>query len=526
MKSAITQCKHHAHQVPGTSYIPERLLDIRNQVPRLVSRHEFLPESQGCERRYAALSYCWGTSEEAKHQLTTTCLNITQRERGIQYDELSPVLRDAVEIARILGIPFLWIDSLCILQDDISDWESQCPQMDNIYGHAEVTLVAASSNSCRESFLRPEAPRALLPFNSMRRPGFGDLLQVEFSGCSESPRDFDSMSDSRLATRGWAVQERILSTRMIVFGRSDVHFTCSLSSSSTSSHPSGLSISEVREAETKTLYVYWAQLLDEIKHITPDTFTEPTDILPALSGLAAYFGGRLKDSYCAGHWHKDLHTSLMWLRVHSSQDTKTCHVSRICSLRPYIVPSWSRLGKGNTRTIFDHWHDLFIPEPDHAPPLLPKTLKLDTRISRAGENPFGVITDAQLEILGYTMCLQAAMTTIHIIVEPDETLFLPSCWSVSFLPQDKCSFSCRVWIDYDLKKGDACDDANGWKWVVLGTTLGEPSGLLLHQVNGKKWCRVGIFDASKHEVETPSKHRPMLLQDFTDLGHIETLIVI
>lgn len=521
----ITECVNHGHAVPSHDYVPERLLDIREQIPRLISCRGAQSEAQG-RTCYAALSYCWGTSEDAMHQLTTTRRTILQRQRGIQYDEMPPVLRDAVHITRNLDIPFLWIDSLCILQDDISDWESQCPQMDNIYGHAQVTLVAASSKSCRESFLQPEAPRALLPFNSMRRPGFGGLLQVEFLGCSESPRDFDGMSDSRLATRGWAIQERILSTRMIVFGRSDVHFICPLSSPTTSSHPLGLSISKVREAETKILYAYWTQLLDEIKHITPDSFTKSTDLLPALSGLAAYFGGRLEDNYCAGHWHKDLHNSLMWVRVHSSQVPKTCHVSRVCSPSPYIVPSWSRLGKGNTLTLFNHWRILFMLEPYHVPSISPETLKLDPRISRTGENPFGVITDAQLEILGYTMCLQAVMTTTTITVEPDETPFWPSCWSVSFVPQDNFSFSCRVWIDYHLKKEDACEDAIGWKWVVLGTTMGEPFGLLLHRVNGTKWCRVGVFDASKHEVQTPSKYRPMLLQDFTNLGHIETVIVI
>lgn len=276
----ITQCKHHAHQVPGTSYIPEHLLDIRERVPRLISRHEIPPESQGGERRYAALSYCWGTSEEAKHQLTTTCLNITQRERGIRYDELSPVLRDAIQIARILDIPFLWIDSLCILQDDISDWERQCTEMDNIYGHAEVTLVAASSNSCQESFLQPEVPRALLPVISKWQPGLSALLQVEFSGCTDSPQDFSGMKDSRLATRGWAVQERVLSTRMVIFAGLQVHFVCPSWSSQTF-QPLDLSISTVREAETKELYGYWSKLLDIFKVITVASFTQPTDLLPA-----------------------------------------------------------------------------------------------------------------------------------------------------------------------------------------------------------------------------------------------------
>lgn len=527
----ITQCKHHAHQAPCLSYIPERLLDIRKQVPRLVSRHEVLPEFelQSCKRRYAALSYCWGTSEEAKHQLTTTCLNIKQRERGIRYEHLSPVLRDAVQIARILDIPFLWIDSLCILQDDISDWERQCPEMDNIYGHAEVTLVAASSNSCRESFLQPEVPRALLPVVSKWQPGLSALLQVEFSGCSDSSQYFSGMSDSRLATRGWAVQERVLSTRMVVFAGAQAHFVCPSYSSQTLYQPLGLSISTVREAETNELYGYWSKLLDEFKSITVASFTQPKDLLPALSGLAAYFGGRLRDKYCAGHWCNDLHNSLMWLRSKPSREPNAFYVGRTRSPSPYVVPSWSRLGKGDTLTLFEPFHAHLH--------ISPKTLRFELEIGTPGQNPFGAITHAQIEIRSHTTCLQTAMTATQIKVVPFDPQLYPNCWRFSFAPRDnsgglsaryvhrdKRSFSCHVWIDYHLKTKDVCEGAHGWKWVLLGTFYERPFGLLLHQAYSSKWCRVGIFDSREYEAH--GEHQTMQLRDFIELSDVETVIII
>lgn len=386
--------------------------------------------------------------------------------------------------------------------------------MDNIYGHAEVTLVAASSNSCQESFLQPEVPHALLPVTSKWQPGLSALLQVEFLGCSDSSQGFNGMNDSRLATRGWAVQERVLSTRMVIFAGAQVHFVCP--SYSSTSPPLDLSISTVREADTKELHGYWSELLDEFKGITVASFTQPTDLLPALSGLAAYFGGRLKDEYCAGHWYKDLHNSLMWLRSKRSRDPKAFYVRRICLPSPYVVPSWSRLGKGDTLTFYGPFH----PEQHNSP----KTLYLNLEIGLAGQNPFGAITDAQLEIRSHTTCLQTAMTTTQITVVPFDPALHPNCWNVNIVRRDKGSFSCNVWIDYDLKTEDALEDAHGWKWVLLGACYDGPFGLLLQQANSSKWCRVGIFDSQK--LSAYGKSQPMQVQDFTELSDVETVIII
>lgn len=519
----IAKCEDHGHVLPSVEYTPERLLDVRDQDPKLVQRCGIRSRTEDRTLRYATLSYCWGTSEEAKHQLTTTSQNIPQRQAGIRYDEMSPVLRDAVHVTRILEIPFLWIDGLCILQDDTSDWERQCTQMDDIYGHAEVTLVAASSDSCRESFLQPEAPRTMLPFNSIRRPGFGGLLQVEFSGCTKPytiPENFHGLTHSRLATRGWAVQERILSTRMILFGRHGAHFFCP-SYSSLRNFSQIFKIDRVRNAETKELYFQWSILLRTFRVITADSFTQPTDLLPALSSLSAYFGGRLKDQYCAGHWHKDLYRSLMWWYTNGElpREPKTGHVSRICSPSPYVVPSWSLVGKGDTLTNFRWWF------PDAC--CLQKTLKLDAQIRLTGDNPFGSIHDAQLEIRSYTMCVQTAITLKLNAVRPINPPFYKNCWSVDFV-RDKSSFSCCVCIDYELKTEQAYGDAHGWKWVLLGVIYDKrPFGLLLHSINGSKWCRVGIFISGGASVDTDGrKHQQMRLQDFTELSDIETITII
>lgn len=118
---------------------------------------------------YCALSYCWGPSEDAVYQTKTTRKNIERNLESMDFDDLSPVLKDAVTTARSLSIPYLWVDALCILQDDMSDWQMQCSQMNDIYGGACVTFIAASSRNCREGFLNPNRLGLQIPYRSARR---------------------------------------------------------------------------------------------------------------------------------------------------------------------------------------------------------------------------------------------------------------------------------------------------------------------------------------------------------------------
>lgn len=125
---------------------------------RLVERTRNMDVSSTEQLRYAALSYCWGPSEDAQLQSKTTKETHVRHLESLDFESLSPVLKDAVKVTRNLSIPYLWVDSLCILQDDISDWERQCRQMNDIYGKACITLIAASSSTCQEGFLQTTRP--------------------------------------------------------------------------------------------------------------------------------------------------------------------------------------------------------------------------------------------------------------------------------------------------------------------------------------------------------------------------------
>lgn len=259
MKRNINRCITHAHDSDYGGYLPERLLDVSGERPFLVLRdgseaskiRPALPEASPISPRswrallgsarsiedpvpeYCALSYCWGSPEQARTQLTTTTETLSKRLAGISEGEIPPVLKDAIAITRDLGVPYLWIDSLCILQDDTEDWDRQCAQMDKIYGSALVTLFAGSSSSCQEGFLQPRGRSIRIPFESTLHTGINGSFSLRFEKVvslldwmhrSESIHD-DTLS-CRLKSRGWAFQEEHMSTRRLFFGNAHTHFSC------------------------------------------------------------------------------------------------------------------------------------------------------------------------------------------------------------------------------------------------------------------------------------------------------------
>lgn len=94
--------------------------------------------------RCAALSHCWGSGDSI---LRTTVLNITRRRKGILQSELPQSFHEAVQICQRLDIEYLWIDSLCIIQDDVRDWNAEAFRMADVYGNAYVMIAASKAKN-------------------------------------------------------------------------------------------------------------------------------------------------------------------------------------------------------------------------------------------------------------------------------------------------------------------------------------------------------------------------------------------
>lgn len=190
---------------------PRRLLYIGRESPgsldtvRLVECDVTLPPD------YIALSHAWGLG---KHRpLETVGDNFEEHKTEIKTDALSRTFRDAIAVCRRLGEKFLWIDSLCIIQDDDGDKAREIPRMHEIYGGAVLTISAMSAHDGRGGCWIPKKRVFGLPLENgtSTRLAFHRSLEPDFQHTSFVGSQFDTEYDADLesqyplATRKWAL---------------------------------------------------------------------------------------------------------------------------------------------------------------------------------------------------------------------------------------------------------------------------------------------------------------------------------
>lgn len=151
-KSWLTTCltTHEYCNVDGlNTAVPTRLLSIFEDPPRLVSTAELTTRP-----RYGTLSHCWGNKEFLK----LNSQNIDSLARAIPNNMLSKTFKDAIQITRRLGIAYLWIDSLCIIQNDDNDWEHEASLMSSVYGGSTINIAASTAVDGTEGcFSKPDS---------------------------------------------------------------------------------------------------------------------------------------------------------------------------------------------------------------------------------------------------------------------------------------------------------------------------------------------------------------------------------
>lgn len=193
-----------------TLIMPTRLIEVSKDI-RLVETMAMEPP------RYVALSHCWGQLQEHE-KFCTYKRNIAQRKAGIELDALPRTFRDAIVVARGLSIDYIWIDSLCIIQDDDDDWRNEASKMGEVFSAAYCTIGASSAKSSVEGFLADRNPRSVVQVPSDTPRGIYACIDIDdFHGDVEL---------SPLNSRGWVLQERALSRRTIFFTSTQVYWEC------------------------------------------------------------------------------------------------------------------------------------------------------------------------------------------------------------------------------------------------------------------------------------------------------------
>lgn len=222
------KCKH-----PTKAFVPTRLIDVgtldRSQPPQILLETKV----EDKHAQYVALSYCWG-SHMPEHVKTTT-QNIADRlTQGFDPEMLPRTIKDALDFTRALGLRYMWIDVLCIVQDSELDWATESKTMGQVYSSAYCTLAASTSldaNSGLYSHNTADSDHsdAILTFNSDRQES---PLQICISA-RHWMHTLDYWSSDPLQTRGWTLQERHLSRRVVHFLDGALFFECKEAKSST-----------------------------------------------------------------------------------------------------------------------------------------------------------------------------------------------------------------------------------------------------------------------------------------------------
>lgn len=260
--------------------------------------------------------------------------------------DLPSTIADAVELCGSLEICYLWVDALCILQDDDSpEWSEEAGNIDKIYGFATFTLAISSSADSNQGFLE----NTLMQTQRVPNPS----ATIAHHLIELAPKTLPQAKKTcPLDLRGWAFQEERLSPRVIHWTAHGVFWTClsgSCSEFDADFKPDkpGASSSYFKDF-TRPYYQDHGEGIERVLHTdriwsrlieaySTRQFTQIHDRLPALSGLARKYANETGDVYIGGHWANALHSDLLWVSGQGDGRNK----SESAMTRLAIAPSWS-----------------------------------------------------------------------------------------------------------------------------------------------------------------------------------------
>jgi hypothetical protein len=309
--------------------LPTRILEIGGEG----SQEVVLREPVNQRGRYICLSYCWGKDTF----ISTTRENIEDHKKEIPFAMLPPTFQDAIEVTRRLGVRYLWIDALCIVQDDRQDWEGESGKMADVYHNSFITIAATSADSPKTGCFSA-SPTSRLELGSV----YAQLIHH----FPNSPID-DGSSRFPLLTRAWAYQERMLAPRVIHLGREELVWECfsihHCECGAGQRHLKG-EVSKSRFFDAviqpgldshRSPEETWRRTVIQY---SPLALSVPSDKLPALSGLAQKMRSATNQTYIAGLWERTLPLDLLWYR---EEDGTLLQPNLELAELPWRAPSWS-----------------------------------------------------------------------------------------------------------------------------------------------------------------------------------------
>ncbi|KAH9209873.1 heterokaryon incompatibility protein-domain-containing protein [Leptodontidium sp. 2 PMI_412] len=345
---------------------PTRLIDVGpadgSEEPRLVLTVDTWRNKRN--EGYATLSHCWGKEP----LMTTTTGTLSERLVGIPMASLPKTFRDAVTVCRGVGIRYLWVDALCIVQDSPEDWEKEADSMGTVYKEAAFCISAVGSSDGNGGLFFPEErpglkgiPRTLCLTNLCFPPSPSSGNQASrpvYLGLRRG-----TVVGGPLRTRAWVLQEETLSRRQLEFTSAGLHWTCQTVRANAVNlfgsgfgrnnfwdqfddavHEDGhfLGSFDTEGKQERALYEFWYRSV--VEEYSRRKITFDSDRVIALGAITAHldkalFYGMQRSTgieYLAGLWSTDLLRGLLWTTAHDACTRTRAPVQ-------YVAPSWSWL---------------------------------------------------------------------------------------------------------------------------------------------------------------------------------------
>ncbi|KAG8168158.1 hypothetical protein KVR01_003847 [Diaporthe batatas] len=316
---------------------------------RLVETHGKMQEA------YACLSYCWGDTGDHNPKGKTTILNYSKRLQAITLSSLPKTIIDTIHLCFKLGFRFLWVDRLCIIQDNEEDWENEASRMCDIYSRSALTISVPLCTESSQSFLK----RRLNPYRldeknrlveidyideSLKKKALlcltsGYLSRNRASWFLETSwRDFPALvqhQGNRWIRRGWTFQEWMLSPRVLHIDTMTLWDCFDGYANELNRRYTGKP-HLLRDPEQFGEGISWAFI---VKEFVARDITYEKDRLPALAGLAARYSQITGNRYLAGLWFEEMPRSLLWRKLYGDEPEMPDDDETVDSER--AVPSWS-----------------------------------------------------------------------------------------------------------------------------------------------------------------------------------------
>lgn len=412
------ECANPAAGGAFADILPTRLIDVGrlglDQPPRLVKfeslaafkrqQTEHAPAYPG----YVTLSYCWGKDFQK------TCLLKAELEDEFMR-ALPPVpktIRDAIDICRRLGVQYLWVDAICIIQGQkgsTSDWQRESSRVGAYYANAVVTIAAAWSTHNDEGCLPTDTHRPWGTYwRTQVRPGLSMMKKGISWALSHSmdkqPIGHDVSAYAEMAglalhtevyplfSRGWVFQELLLSPRVVWFTKDNVHWRCQMRSWHMHDEEDNFLTPFVEKINSR--YVHTWNWEDIVSLYTGLNLSFEDDRLPAISGICRYAnadGTKTPGSehrYLAGLWSLLIEQSLAWSVMKPDASRREL---------PANVPSWSPFSSGQ-RVHYIKVEREESCDYDCAKCDVIHCDLVDTDIRLTSDDPYGQIDSAALEL--------------------------------------------------------------------------------------------------------------------------------